>query len=243
MLKESFFQHLNQLIHRIEHEQGAAIDAASDVITAAISKGNCIHIYDTGHMLDSELINRAGGMSNFKQLRIKFEIDNPVRSRPEDAVKDRNLEGFVKFALRTSNLQPGDVLIVGSVSGKSILPVDITLAAKEMGAYVIAMTSVAFSSILKSDHSTGKRLFEVADLVLDNCAPPLDAMIPVPDLDLSICPASGIAAATIMWAIEAKVAENLLAQGIKPTILKSINFPGSGVYNDHENLRYQETGY
>jgi len=105
------------------------------------------------------------------------------------------------------------------------------------------MTSVSFSTLLKSEHSTGKRLFEVADLVLDNCAPPLDAMVRIPELDLSICPASGISAATIMWAIEAKVAESLLARGIKPTILKSINFPGSGAYNDGENQRYDESGH
>jgi uncharacterized phosphosugar-binding protein len=243
MIKERFFQQLKELILRIEHEQSSNMDAAADAITEAIANGNCIHIYDTGHMLDSELINRAGGMSNFKPLRVKFEIENPVRNRPEDATKDRNIEGFIKYALRTSNLQPGDVLIVGSVSGKSVFPVDITLAAKEMGAYVIAMTSVAFSTLLKSDHSTGKRLFEVADLVIDNCAPPLDAMVRIPELDLSMCPASGISAATIMWAIEAKVTENLLARGIKPTILKSINFPGSGAYNEKEYLRYEETGH
>jgi uncharacterized phosphosugar-binding protein len=86
MLKETFFQQLKELIHRIEHEQSPNMDVAADTITEATANGNCIHIYDTGHILDSELINRAGGMSNFKPLRVKFEIENPVRKRPEDGI-------------------------------------------------------------------------------------------------------------------------------------------------------------
>lgn len=243
MLKEKFFNQLNELIQRVEKEQGANIDKAADAISDAVANGKCIHIYDTGHLLDSELINRAGGMNGFKPLKLHFDVENPVRKRPEDQSKDRNLEGLMTYALKMSNLQPGDVLIVGSVSGKSVFPVDIALTAKEMGAYVIAMSSISYSSQLKSEHSTGKRLFEVADLAIDNCAPPLDAMVEVPELGLSMCPASGISAATIMWAIEAKATENLLARGIKPTILKSINFPGSGQYNEQEYQRYEETGH
>jgi uncharacterized phosphosugar-binding protein len=243
MLKEKFFHQLNELIQRVEKEQGSNIDKAADAISDAVANGKCIHIYDTGHLLDSELINRAGGMNGFKPLKLHFEVDNPVRKRPEDQSKDRNLEGLMKYALKMSNLQPGDVLIVGSVSGKSVFPVDIALTAKEMGAYVIAMSSISYSSQLKSEHSSGKRLFEVADLAIDNCAPALDAMVEVPELGLSMCPASGISAATIMWAVEAKATENLLARGIKPTILKSINFPGSGQYNEEEYQRYEETGH
>lgn len=243
MLKETFFSKLYELIQTIESKQNDAITKAAEIISSAVEKGNCIHIYDTGHMLDSELINRAGGMYAFQRIRMTFEIENPVRVRDEEKNKDKNLEGLVRYALKESHVLPGDVLIVGSVSGKSVLPVDMAVCARKLGAAVIAMTSVAYSSLLKSEHSNGKRLFEVADLVIDNCAPPLDAMVEVPELELSMCPASGIAAATIMWAVEAQVTENLIAKGIKPTILKSINFPGSAEYNDAEYKRYAETGF
>jgi uncharacterized phosphosugar-binding protein len=243
MLKETFFQQLYGLIHKLEHEQGDNIDKAAGVIADAVASGNCIHVYDTGHMLDSELINRAGGLNGVKALKVQFSVDNAVRKRPEDKTKDRNLEGLMRYALKMSNLHPGDVLIVGSVSGKTVFPVDLALAAKEAGAYVIAITSIAYSSQLKSDHSSGKRLYEVADLVIDNGAPPLDAMVDVPELGLSICPASGISAAAIMWAVEAKVVEILLSRGIRPTVLKSVNYPGSAEHNEKEYQRYEETGY
>lgn len=243
MLKQKFFQELRSLIDRVEKTQDNAIERTAEAMANAVAKGNCIHIYDTGHMLSSELINRAGGMYGFKALNINFSVENLIRPRPEDKTKDRNLEGFMRYALKTSNLQPGDVLVVGSVSGKSVFPVDIALIAKEMGATVVAMTSVTYSSMLKSEHSTGKRLFEVADIVIDNCAPPLDAMVEVPGQDITMCPASGISAATIMWAVEAHLVELLLARGVKPTILKSINFPGSEEYNNAEYQRYNETGH
>lgn len=243
MIKQEFFKQLQNLLHTIETRQGDVIDQAAKIISDAIAAGKAIHIYDTGHMLDSELISRAGGLMAFKPLRVHFDIQNDVRSRAEDKDKDRNMEGLMKFALKRSNAQPGDVIIVGSVSGKGILPVDIALLAKEMGLHVIALTSVSYSSILESEHSSKKRLFEVADICLDNCAPALDAMIEVPELGLSVCPASGLSAATIMWAVTAQVIENLLSLGIKPTVYKSINFPGSAEYNEAELKRYAETGF
>lgn len=242
MMRNEFFRSINQLIHTIEEKLSDTMDKAAAVIADTMAAGNCVHIYDTGHMLNSELINRAGGLTAFRALNVQFNVENDMRSRPADADKDRNMEGMMRYALKASKLLPGDVLIIGSVSGKTVFPVDLAIIAREMGAYVIAMTSVEYSTQLKSDHSSGKRLFEVADLVIDNCSPPLDGMIDVPGLDIAVCPASGIAAATIMWAIEAQVVENLIKLGKKPSILKSINFPGSAEYNEVAYKAYAETG-
>lgn len=243
LLKQKFYTQLLSLIHTIEEKQDTSIVDAAKAISDAIAAGKAIHIYDTGHMLDSELIGRAGGLVAFKPLRVHFDVQDDVRSRPEDQSKDRNMEGLMRFALKKSNAHPGDVLIVGSVSGKGILPVDLALLAREMGLKVIVLTSVDYSSLLKSEHSSGKRLFEVADICIDNCAPPLDAMIEVSELGLSVCPASGLSAAVIMWAVTAQVVENLLLLGIKPTVYKSINFPGSDEFNKTECKRYAETGF
>ena len=243
MLKQKYFQELNRLIENIRVNQNDAIDKAAEAIAAAIAGGDCIHLYDTGHLLDSEFIGRAGGMMCFKRLRGELSVENNTRSRPGDRQKDRNMEGLMRYVLKKSNAQSGDVLIIGSVSGKSVMPVDLALAAKEIGMVVIVLTSVAYSSILKSDHSSGKRLFEIGDIVLDNCAPPLDAMVEVPELELSICPASGISAAVIMWAVTARVVDCLTSRGIRPTIYKSINYPGTAEFNDKEYKRHMETGY
>ncbi|MDI4648016.1 sugar isomerase domain-containing protein [Cohnella hashimotonis] len=242
-LKQVYFQKINELIQRVEQTQSRVIDQASAIIADAVERGSGLHVFDTGHMLDSELIDRAGGLYSFKRLSMKFEIDNDVRKRPEDGEKDRSLEGLMRYALKSSNVQPGDVLVIGSVSGKTVFPVDLAFEARQLGVTVIALTSLTYSRLLKSDHSTGKRLFELADLAIDNCAPALDAMIEVPDMDAPICPASGISSAVIMWAIEARTVQLLLERGIKPTVLKSINNPGSDKFNETQMLRYQETGH
>ncbi len=243
MLKQEFYNQLHSLIQTIEEKQDRTIDEAAKAISEAIAAGKAVHIYDTGHMLDSELISRAGGLVAFKPLRIHFEVHNDVRSRPEDKSKNRDMEGLMHYVLKKSNAHPGDILIVGSVSGKSVLPVDLALSAREMGLKVIVLTSVAYSSLLQSEHSSGRRLFEVADICIDNCAPPLDAMVEVPGSGLSVCPASGLSAASIMWAVTAQVIDNLLFLGIRPSIYKSINFPGSAEFNEAECKRYAETGF
>ncbi|MED5016178.1 sugar isomerase domain-containing protein [Paenibacillus chibensis] len=240
-MKSQYFRKLNGLIAQIEQTQGNAMGHAAQMIADAMAAGRCVHLFDTGHMLDSELVNRAGGLTAFRALRFQFDVNSEVREREEEKQKDRSFEGLMNYVLRASRLLPGDVLIVGSVSGKTVFPVDIALQAKQMGAHVIALTSVGYSSLLTSDHSSGKKLYEVADLVIDNCAPPLDAMLEVPGLDVSICPASGIAAASIMWAIEAEVVELLLQRNLKPSVLKSINFPGSAEYNEEAYKAYAET--
>jgi uncharacterized phosphosugar-binding protein len=243
LIKQAFYTRLAQLIQTIESTQDSAVEEAAKAISDAIAAGGAVHIYDTGHMLDSELISRAGGLVAFKPLRVHFDVQDDVRSRPGDKDKVRCMEGLMGFALAKSNARPGDVLVVGSVSGKGVLPVDLAILAKETGLKVIALTSVSYSSLLQSEHSSGKRLFEAADICIDNCAPPLDAMIEVPELGLSICPASGLSAAALMWAVTAQVVDNLLHLGVRPTVYKSINFPGSAEFNEAERRRYAETGF
>ncbi|WP_276357747.1 sugar isomerase domain-containing protein [Cohnella caldifontis] len=241
-LRIEYFRKLRELIQKIEEGDAVRqIEQAAAVIADAMKKGGCVHLFDTGHMLDSELVSRAGGLVAFQALRIRFEIENTVRQRPELASKDRSTEGLAAYALKSSNALPGDVLVIGSVSGKTKLPVDLSLSARKMGITVIALTSVEYSRMLKSDHSSGLRLFEAADLVIDNGAPPLDAMLEVGGLDAAICPASGIGAAVIMWSVTAQVTEYLLADGLKPSVLKSINFPGSEAFNQEMMSRYAET--
>ncbi|MDG0810451.1 sugar isomerase domain-containing protein [Cohnella rhizosphaerae] len=242
-LKQVYFQKINALIRQVEETQSEAIEQASALVADAIAHGKGVHVFDTGHMLDSELIDRAGGLYSFKRLALKFELNNDVRKRPQDGEKDRSLEGLMKYALKSSNVHPGDVLIIGSVSGKTVFPVDLAIEAGQLGVTVIALTSLTYSRLLESDHSSGKRLFELADLAIDNCAPALDAMIEAPGMDAPICPASGIASSVIMWAIEARTVQLLLERGIQPTVLKSINNPGSDKFNDAQMRRYQETGH
>ena len=152
----------------------------------------------------------------------------------------RMVEGFICVR---GNIRKGDVLIVGSVSGYNKLPVELVLAAREMGVKTIALTTVEYSEKLTSKHPSGKRLFEVADIVLDNCSNFSDTLVEVPAINRRICPSSGIGAAYIMWALQAAVVEKLVAKGLNPSVYISNHMPNAGILNDEAWKNYEKNGY
>jgi uncharacterized phosphosugar-binding protein len=226
MLIERYFEALQAKISEIA-AQPEPIQQAAKLCADTLEKGGVIHIFDSGHMVSSELIHRAGGLAALSALSFKLEVDNLVRTRadaPPNASPGISYK-YIEHVFESNQLRAGDVLFVGSVSGKTPNVIELALQAKAHGLTVIGLTSIAYSSRLDPMHPSGKRLYEVADLVLDNHAPYGDAMLEVEGVDYAICPASGLGAATIMWAIMAGLVEEMLARGLKPSVYPSVNRP------------------
>ena len=127
-------------------------------------------------------------------------------------------------------------------SGKTVNVVDLAIEARKFGMKVIAVTSLEYSSSVPSLHSSGKRLFECADIVLDNCTPAAEAMLEVEGLEARFAAASGISAALLLWSVCAAAIDELLAAGLRPSVLKSENFEDGPAYNAALKKRYEETG-
>ncbi|MBE3599152.1 MAG: sugar isomerase domain-containing protein [Limnochordaceae bacterium] len=246
-LTERYFQEIERLLAEIRASQAEAIDKAATLITEAVTQGKSCHVYDTGHMLMHEMVGRAGGLLLFTPILTTFEVHHPARPRPEAAGRPRvhmdDLDGLARVILSQSSCVEGDVLIIGSVSGVSRLAVGLALEARGMGLRLIALTSTVYSRALESAHPTGKRLFELADVVLDHRTPVGDATVRVDELDASICPVSGIAAAYLMWALAARVVEKMVAAGFLPSVLTSNHLPGAGERNARARRRFAELGY
>jgi uncharacterized phosphosugar-binding protein len=226
MLIDQFFQALQAKIAEIA-AQPEPIRQAANLCADSLANEGMIHIFDSGHMVSSELIRRAGGLVAMSELSFSLNVNNLVRTRADAVLPpDSTLSyGFITHIFETNQLRPGDVLFVGSVSGKSANVVELALQARAHGLKVIAITALAYSSQLESQHPSGKRLFESADLVLDNHAPYGDAMLEVEGLDYAVCPASGLGAATVLWAVVAGIIEEMLTRGLTPTIYPSVNRP------------------
>ena len=225
-LIEQYFEALQAKIAEIAAKP-EPIQQAAKLCADALENGGVIHIFDSGHMVSSELIHRAGGLAALSGLSFKLDVTNPVRTRaaaPPDKSPGLSYR-YIEHVFETDQLRAGDVLFVGSVSGKTPNVIELALQAKAHGLTVIGLTAIAYSSHLEPMHPSGKRLYEVVDLVLDNHAPYGDAMLEVDGLDYKICPASGMGAATIMWAIMAGLVEEMLARGLKPSVYPSINRP------------------
>jgi len=243
MLIRDYFDAISAKIKEIRKAETDNIAHIAEVCAHSIESGGVIHIHDTGHMLNSELIHRAGGLAAMTPFTFGMNVHNPNAFREKDGDAVNVVAETVSLALKRSNVRAGDVLFIGSVSGKSEQVVELAIQAREMGVTTVAITALAYSSKLESQHPSGKRLYEAAELVLDNHAPYGDAMLTVEGMDVGICPASGIAAACIMWAISAGIVEHLLANGITPTVFKSVNAPGGPEDVKARGERYKEKGY
>lgn len=224
MLINEYFETLQAKIAEIAADQ-APIEKAAKMCSDALASGGIIHVFDSGHMVSSELINRAGGLVAMSALSFNLNVTNTVKARKPEPDQNTLSFAFIEQVFATNQLRPNDVLFVGSVSGKTPNVVELAIQAHAHGLKVIALTSLTYSASLVSEHPSGKHLFEVADLTLDNHAPYGDAMLTVTGMDYPVCPSSGLGAAAIMWAVVAGIIENMLAKGLKPTVFPSINRP------------------
>jgi len=234
-----YFGHLRSVIGDIEEKEGETIRRVGHLAAESLSHRGVLHVFDTGHMLTSELMGRAGGLLAWTPFSFGLSVNNPNRHRDTQAAPaPDDMADLVRLAFGRSRVKAGDMLFVGSVSGKTPNCIEVALQGRQMGATVVAVTSVAYSSTLQSQHSSGKRLFETAEYVIDNHAPAADAMLEVPGFPRAICPASGIAAACIMWSVNAAITAELVAMGKEPSVYQSVNMPGGP-----ENVRAIEARY
>ncbi len=226
MLIDRYFESIRGRIDEIA-AQPEPIRKAAHLCAQALARGGMLHVFDSGHMVSRELINRAGGLVAMSALSFNLSVENPVKARPDQPLPAGNSLsfGYIDHIFETNQLRRGDVLFVGSVSGKAANVVELALQARSHGLTVIALTALEYSSRLESEHPSGKRLYETADLVLDNRAPFGDAMLAVEGLDYPICPASGIDTAVILWAVVAGTIDEMLQLGLKPTVYPSVNRP------------------
>jgi len=243
MLIERYFETLQAKLAEVAADT-EPIKKAARICADCLERKGVIHIFDSGHMVNTELIGRAGGLAARSPDTFSLQVNTPAFSRATAPVKDDPYNmAYIEHIFDNGQLGPGDVIFVGSVSGKTPNVVELALQAKAHGLYVIVLTSVEYSSQLEPMHPSGKRLFEIGDLVLDNHAPYGDAMMKVDGLEYSICPASGIDAAVILWAVSAGIVEELLARGITPSVFPSVNRPDGKELVDAVYKGVKEKGY
>ena len=231
----------------LERTQGAAIDAAAALGAAAIGDGRPIHIFDTGHLISHEFIARTGGLAAYTALEFGATLDSgnewiaAERGRL-DPSGERSAQLLVEWLFEQGTIAPDDPLVLSSVSGTNLLVIELAIQARARGVAVVAVTGADFSGELASSHSSGKRLFEVADVVLDNCVPYGDAALAIAGLDTPVAAWSGLAGAALMWAVTAGIIERCVAAGVVPSIYTSYNLPGGGATYAATRAHYRKTG-
>jgi len=119
------------------------------------------------------------------------------------------------------------VMIVFSASGRSGVPIEMAMGARARGLKVVAVTSRSDSLAAESGHSSGSRLLDHADAVIDIGTPAGDALIHIPGLDTPVGPGSTLANTAVVNEIKVRVARLLVARGIDLSVLTSPSLVGS----------------
>jgi uncharacterized phosphosugar-binding protein len=230
MLANDYLENARRLLETIQESQADAISEAASWITDSLIEGKVFHVFGSGHshILAEEAHSRAGGLAPVQP------IDDPMDGKAE------RLEGYAAVLLNQYDVREGEVIIIASNSGINPLPVEMAIEAKERGLRVIAVTSMAHTQAAPSRHSSGKKLYQVADLVIDNCGIVGDASIEVPGFPGRAGATSSIAGVAIVNAIAVQVAENLVNRGVTPPILISSNVAGGDEHNERIRSRYRE---
>ncbi|MFC5653818.1 sugar isomerase domain-containing protein [Paenibacillus solisilvae] len=215
-----------KVIDKIELTQMQAIDQAVDICLASMLNHNVVHLFGSGHsrMAVEEMYPRYGSFAGFHPM-VELSLTNHhavVGSNGQrQAMYLENVEGFGKVIASNFHYGEHDSIIIFSHSGTGNVVVDIALEMKERGIPVIAVTSLAHSQLSKPKHSSGKKLYELADVVIDNCAIPGDAMVKIEELETPVGPGSTIGNTVIVNLIKCKLARKLTEQGQPPKVLTS----------------------
>ena len=141
------------------------------------------------------------------------------------------LPGLARLVFESAGVKAGDVLIVHSNSGRNTVAIEMAEIARGKGVRVVALTSVAHSQSVESRHPKGYRLLDVADLVIDNCGIPGDAVVKLDQFDQRCGATSTVVGATLMNAAICEAVELLLQRGIVPPVTKSANLDNSDEHN------------
>jgi uncharacterized phosphosugar-binding protein len=225
-----------QLLEHARQTQGEAMEKAAQVIAAALQDGHMLYVFGASHagILAQELFYRAGGLVPVNPI-LPPGLTTDVRPVTLTSQLER-LPGLGTQVLGATPLEAGDVLIVHSVSGRNAAAIEMAQGARERGVYVIALTSLAYSRSVQPRQTGSPRLFETADLVLDNCAPLGDALVELPGLTQRVGPCSTVTGAAMLNAIVVRVTELLLESSGDPPIFMSANLDGG----DEHNRRWLE---
>lgn len=220
----------------LEHEM-PNIQKAADFVTESCKNGGKFYVFGSGHshMVAEELYLRAGGLALVHGI---LPPELMLHEMPNKSTYLERVEGYSQALVELYRVEEKDTVMVISNSGRNAVPVEMCLAAKAKGAKVIAMTSMKHSSGCTSRHSSGKKMYEIADVTIDNCADPGDAGFPIEGLNSTIGPTSSVTGITIAQALVCQVVDNLVKAGIEPPVFKSSNVDGGDEHNNRMFDKY-----
>ena len=220
------------LLEKLDRTQAAALDQAAAICAEAIGGGGFVHLFGTGHsrMSVEEMFPRYGSYPGFHpivELSTTFHTQVVGANGQRQAMFIERVEGLAEVILRNFRLSAPDAMVVFSARGVTANPIEMAMGARRRGLPVIAVTSVAESRAAAAGHSSGTRLLDNADVVVDLGTPIGDALVSIDGLATPVGPGSSLAGVAVVNEIKVRTAELLVARGAMPPVLTSGSVVGS----------------
>ncbi|MGX7132065.1 SIS domain-containing protein [Enterococcus songbeiensis] len=237
-----YFEKVHHLLKIVEEKENENIQKAIKLLTFANLNNHSVYMFGASHagILTEEMFYRAGGMMTINPIFGREVMLD--RSPITFTSKMERLEGYGTSLAATVDFKENDVLILHSVSGRNPIIIDLALAAKKKKVKIICLTNVEYSQSVTSRHSSGKRLFEISDVIIDNHGDLGDAGCEIYGIQQKVGPTSTVVGAAILNSIIVEVCKRMVESGIKyPPIFYSANLDGGDQLNQELFDRYKES--
>ena len=225
-----FFDKAEESMEKLKNTQGGNIHNAALLISESIRNGGILQAFGSGHSYAGaiEVCGRAGGLIPSKIIR-----DH------SDGIFE-SVEGNAYYLMRQVDVRPEDVFIIISNSGRNPLSIEIAEYVKKKGCKVIVVTSLDISKSSASRHSSGKLLYEFADVVLDNQSEFGDAALEIEGFDTKVCGTSSFSTCLLLQQTIYEAIRDMVEKGYEPPVFKSANVDGGREFNQILEEKYAD---
>jgi uncharacterized phosphosugar-binding protein len=242
----TYFQEALKRLEDLHDTQLPQIRKAARICADSIRQGGLVFLFGSGHsrFLCDEMAPRQGCFVGFVPmahtgLSTYADVVGPNGLRPTLFLE--KYEGYAEQIFKGYQFGPHDALIVISTSGIRPVGVEMAMNARKKGMPVIAILSAEHCTRVEAAHSSGKKLIDVADVVIDNRCPPGDCIVELEGLAWRTGPLSTVSGAMIINMLRCQTAEFLLSEGYEPTMLPSHQFTGN--HSTEEQIEKFYTDY
>ena len=230
MLAKTWLTHARRLIDEIEASQLDAISNAAHLMADSIEAERWVHTFGCGHatLPVEEMYPRIGGFVGFHPM-IELPLTFFTHITGEMGIHQflflERTEGYGRQIMKSYDFDPRDTMWIFSHSGINAINIDVAIRAKELGMKVVVAGSAQAFADKETRHSSGKKLFDLADVLIDTCVPAIDATVDLKNHRDKIGPTSTMAFVTVVWMTITTVAEILADRGVELFIHPSHNVP------------------
>ena len=236
----NYLDEIERALQQVRDTQLSKISQGAHMLAQATLHQHNLFVFGCNHagLLALELYYRTGGMVNMNPLRAP---GLNLEATPATLTSQiERLEDYGRLIIDSSPVAKDDVVIIHSVSGRNPVTVDAAMRLREIGAKVIALTNMATTSTVKSRHHSGLNLYQVADLVLDNCGCLGDAALVLPGAAVRVGPTSTVIGAAVLNAMICEAVELIVAEGKVAPVFVSANLDEGDAFNENVLNSYKE---